>query len=253
MLHNISSSNLTLSPPVTIIATDLSVESLETPTLPHPSVIAIDGPVASGKTVVGRALAQRLGYRFIDTGLMYRAITAIALEKGVSPEEEVGLGKLARETVISMEGNGSTRVMAGAVDMTPRLHLPEVEQAVSYVSRVAEVRQAMVAQQRRLAAEGRTVMVGRDIGTHVLPDAPAKVFLLASPEERAGRRHRELAEASRPVPLEEVMANLELRDTMDSQRAQAPLRAAEDALQLQTDGLSVEQVVERLLQVVGDA
>ncbi len=219
----------------------------------HPSVIAIDGPVASGKTVVGRALARRLGYRFIDTGLMYRAITALALEKGVSPEDEAGLGRLARETVISMEGDGPVRVLAGAVDITSRLHLPKVEQAVSYVSRVAEVRHAMVAQQRRLAAEGRVVMVGRDIGTHVLPDAPAKVFLLASPEERAGRRHREMAAASRPVPLEEVVANLELRDTLDSQRAQAPLRAAEDALQFHTDGLSVEQVVERLLEEMGDA
>ena len=221
--------------------------------MPLPLVIAIDGPVASGKTVVGRALAHRLNYRFIDTGLMYRAITALALERGISPEDEAALGELAEASSVTIEADGPSRVLAGGADVTSRLRLPEVEQAVSYVSRVGRVRRAMVAQQRGMAAEGRVVMVGRDIGTHVLPDAPAKVYLEASREERGRRRHKEIAETGGSTPLQHVLANLELRDTMDSQRAEAPLRVAEDAMRLKTDGMSVDQVVERLLEMMDHA
>ena len=184
---------------------------------------------------------------------MYRAITALALERGISPEDEVALGELAEASSVIIEANGLTRVLAGGADVTSRLRLPEVEQTVSYVSRVARMRRAMVAQQRGMAAEGRVVMVGRDIGTHVLPDAPAKVYLEASREERGRRRHKEIAETGGSTSLRQVLANLELRDTMDSQRTEAPLRAAEDAMRLETDGMSVDQVVERLLEMMNDA
>ena len=215
-----------------------------------PTLIAIDGAVASGKTAVGRELAQRLGYRFVDTGLMYRAITWLALQQQIPLDDEIALERLAQETVITMEANGQTRVRASGNDVTSHLHLPEVEEAVSLVSRVAGVRRALVAQQRVMAEEGPLVMVGRDIGTHVFPDAPAKLFLLASKEERGRRRYRDLQAAGLSTSYEEVLANLELRDTLDSQRTYAPLRPAEDAVQVPTEGLSVDGVVRRVMEVM---
>ena len=215
-----------------------------------PTVVAIDGPVASGKTVVGNEVARRLGYRFIDTGLMYRAITWLALRDQIPLEDETALGRLAQNTTVTIEANGLARVFANGAEVTPHLRLPEVDAAVSMVSQVAGVRRAMVAQQRRMAAEAPVVMVGRDIGTNVLPDAPAKLFLEASAEERGRRRHRELQASGLTVSYQEVLTNMELRDTIDSQRTEAPLRPAEDAVLVPTDGLSVEEVVERVMEVV---
>ena len=215
----------------------------------YPSVIAIDGPVASGKTTVGKALARRLGYAFVDTGVYYRAVTIAALDAGTPLDDEAALTKLSEGLEVRLGGE-SESVALGDNDITSRLRAPEVDAAVSAVARVGGVRRAMVAQQRATAKGGDVVMVGRDIGTHVLPDA-AKVYLDASPEERARRRFEELAGTDRARSEAEVLGNLELRDTIDSGRADSPLRVADDARHIVTDGLGVEAVVERVLAVLG--
>ena len=214
-------------------------------------VIAIDGPVASGKTVVGRAVAERLGYRFVDTGVMYRAVTWLVLEQGAQPEDAGTVSEVVAGATLDIVADGQQRVIINGADVTEYLTSPSVEAAVSFVARVPAVREAMVAQQRRMAAEGRVVMVGRDIGTNVLTDAPLKVFLSASKEERVRRRYKEAQTAGRNLTAEDVAENLEQRDTIDSQRELAPLRAADDAVRLVTDGLSVEQVVMRILKLAG--
>jgi len=206
-------------------------------------IVVIDGPVASGKTVVGRAVAKRLGYRFVDTGLMYRAVTWLVLERGVQPEDAGAVKEVVEGATVDIVAEDQPRVMINGADATEYLTKPSVEAAVSFVARVPAVREAMVAQQRRMASEGFVVMVGRDIGTHVLTDAALKVFLSASKEERIRRRYKEVLATGRNLTAEDVAENLEQRDTVDSQRELAPLRAAEDAVHLITDGLSVEQVV----------
>ena len=217
-----------------------------------PTVIAIDGPVASGKTSVGRALAERLGYRFVDTGTMYRAITWVALAQAVPLDDEQALESLAAETEIGIESaqGGHDTVLANGVDVTALLTSADVEGAVSLVSRVAAVRRTLVAAQQRMAAAGRVVMVGRDIGTVVLPDAPLKLFLEASPQERVRRRHQELRMGGRAISVAKVREGLEGRDSLDSQRAESPLRAASDACRVQTDGLTVAAVVERIIAMM---
>jgi len=218
-----------------------------------PSVIAIDGPVASGKTTVGLALAERLGYRLVDTGAMYRAVTHLALSKGVPHDDVAALAALAEATHIDIvsarERGGPQRVLANGVDVTDHLRTPEVESAVSIVSKVARVRDAMVEQQRRMADEGRTVMVGRDIGTVVLRAAGMKVFLVASVEERAKRRFAEVMAKGGRQTLDAVRENLAMRDKLDSEREVSPLRPAEDAIRIDTDPLTIEQVVERILRL----
>ena len=211
----------------------------------YPSVIAIDGPVASGKTTVGKALARRLGYAFVDTGVYYRAATIAALDAGTPLDDEAALARLSEGLEVRL-GSESESVSLGDRDITSRLRAPEVDAAVSAVARVAGVRRAMVAQQRAIAKGGDVIMVGRDIGTNVLPDA-AKVYLDASPEERARRRFEELAGTDEARSEAEVLGNLELRDAIDSGRADSPLRVADDALHVLTDGLAVEVVVERVL------
>ena len=221
--------------------------------LPVPLVIAIDGPVASGKTSVGRTLARRLGYRFVDTGLMYRAITWVALERRVPLDDEEALGKLAQAVPIELETpaqDGASKVLAGGLDVTAHLAGGDVEQGVSLVSRVAAVRRAMVAAQQQMAAGGRVVMVGRDIGTIVLPDAPAKVYLEASLDERVRRRHWEMRDAGRTASAEQVRSGLSRRDELDSRRPESPLRPAAGAVRVATDGLTVDGVVQRILDLV---
>lgn len=213
------------------------------------SVIAIDGPVASGKTAVGLRLARELGYRLVDTGMMYRAVTWLALRRGVDLADEEALTALAAEARIELGQpgpNGGPTITVDGTDVTAELRSPEVDRSVSLVSRVGGVRRAMVALQRRLAAEGRLIMLGRDIGTVVLPDAPVKVYLDASPAERARRRHRELAESGVERSEAEILAELEQRDEMDRQRHLSPLRPAEDALVIHTDDLSLDEVVARV-------
>ena len=223
-------------------------------------VIAVDGPVAAGKTSVGRELARRLGYKFLDTGIMYRAVTWLALKRQVPMEDEAALGELARRSSIQPRGRDSDRVLVGELvdDLVSEpvdevelgekeLRDPQVDRHVSLVSRVSEVRRAMVRQQRELAAAGEMVMVGRDIGTVVLPDAGLKVFISASVEERARRRCRELLGQGHSVALAQVFREMQARDQIDSNRADSPLLPAEDALQMDTDGRSIDEVVDLIL------
>jgi cytidylate kinase len=214
------------------------------------SVIAIDGPVASGKTVVGRALARCLGFKFLDTGVMYRAITWLALCRNISVNDETSLGRLAKTTPISLKGQDSDRVLVGMNEVGSELRDPRVDSHVSLVSQVPGVRRALVQQQRMLAREGKIVMVGRDIGTVVLPDAPLKVFMSASVEERARRRWQDLLRQGHQADFSQVLRQTRERDRLDSQRADSPLTPAKDAFLLDTGGLSIQQVVDQILQWV---
>ncbi|MDY6917350.1 MAG: (d)CMP kinase [Chloroflexota bacterium] len=214
-----------------------------------PSTIAIDGPVAGGKSTVGRLLAQRLGYRFVDTGMMYRGVTWKALQCGVDLEDRGELGRLARNATI--EFAPVDRVLVDGRDVTAALSEPDVEEGVSLVSRVACVREALVERQRELARDGQVVMAGRDIGTVVLPHADVKVYLDASLEERARRRHLELVERGEMVDYQAVLSGLRRRDEIDSGREVSPLRAAQDATLVDTDGLAVEQVLSRIMELAG--
>ena len=219
------------------------------------STIAIDGPVAAGKSAVGTLLAARLGYRFIDTGVMYRAITWAALKDGLDPEDEANVTALAEASGIEVsEGDesGVSRISVNGHDVTGLLRTKEIEQGVSLISRFTGVRAAMVARQRALAGEGMLIMAGRDIGTVVLPDANLKIFLTASPEERARRRHQEMREGRQAVELEQVLAELIQRDKLDTERANSPLRPAEGAYVLNTESIGIDQVVERIIALAGD-
>ena len=214
--------------------------------------IAVDGPVASGKTAVGRLLSRKLGYRFLDTGIMYRALTWLALERGVDTEDADGLVEMAKrhELGVVFDDDDDVRILVGDRDVTPNLWRQEVDRAVSLVSRVAGVREVLVDHQRRIASEGAVVVVGRDVGTVVLPDAPLKLFLTASKEERAGRRYEELRAAGQGLSYEQVLSDLERRDRLDTERVTGPLRPASDACVMTTDDLGLDEVVERVIAKV---
>ena len=214
------------------------------------NIIALDGPVASGKTVVGRELARRLAFRYLDTGVMYRAITWLALRCATPMADEEGLGNLADRNPIRLSGREGDQVWVGKHQVGPELRDARVERQVSLVALVPQVRRALVQQQRILAREGNIVMVGRDIGTVVLPQADLKVFLSASPEQRAHRRWRDLVDQAQDVDFQQVLRETTERDEIDSNRADSPLRPAEDALTLDTGHLTVDQVVEKILAQV---
>ena len=210
-------------------------------------VIALDGPVASGKTVVGRELARRLSFRYLDTGVMYRAITWLALRCATPMADEEGLGNLANHHPIRISSREGDQVWVGKHQVGPELREAQVERHVSLVAKVPQVRRALVRQQQSLAREGNIVMVGRDIGTVVLPHADLKVFLSATPKQRAHRRWRDLVDRGQPVDFKQVLRETRERDEIDSNRADSPLRPAEDALTLDTGQLTVDQVVEQIL------
>ena len=214
------------------------------------SVIAIDGPVAAGKTVVGRELARRLGFRYLDTGIMYRAVGWLSRQQGLHPDDEEAMGRLAQSTSVRMISEDSDQVLVDAQQVGPELHTPEIARYASLVATIPEVRRAMVREQRAMAAEGDIVMVGRDIGTVVSPDADLKIFLTASVEERARRRWRQFRREGREVDYTEVLQETRARDRRDSTRADSPLLAAPDAVTLETDHLSVDQVVGLILEHV---
>lgn len=223
-----------------------------------PRVIAIDGPSAAGKSTVGTLLAQRLGYPFLDTGAMYRAVTWAALRHGIDLGDEMALGQLAHSLRMEVRppAAGSLEpctILVEGEDVTADLRRPEVEAAVSLVSRMPAVRRAMVRLQRKLAGRQAVVMAGRDIGTVVLPAADLKVYLDASLRERARRRHQELKGLGLEVTEDEVRRDLRRRDTIDSQRSTSPLRPAEDAIVIDTDDLTLEAVVERIIELVEKA
>jgi cytidylate kinase len=217
--------------------------------------VAIDGPAASGKSTVGEALAQRLGYLYFDTGVMYRAVTWAALERGIPIEDEEAVTALAEQLRIEVTGptvadGRQYTVLADGVDVTWAIRTPAVDANVSPVSAYAGVRRALVAQQRRVAAGVAVVMVGRDIGTVVLPDADLKIYLDATVEERARRRWREMEERGKEADYRAVLASMQRRDQIDSSRDVSPLRAAEDAALIDTTNLGIDQVVDEAEHLV---
>jgi cytidylate kinase len=221
------------------------------------SIIAIDGPTASGKSTIGGLLAERLGYVYFDTGVMYRAVTWATLQRGVAIHDEAGVTGVAESVVINVtlptinDGRQYT-VLADGQDITWEIRRPDIEAHVSPVSAYRGVRQALTLQQRRIGNAGKIVMVGRDIGTVVLPNADVKLYLDASLEERAGRRYREKIQRGERVTMEEVLAAVRRRDQFDSSRELAPLRPADDAILIDTEGLGVEAVLERVMAVLRD-
>ena len=213
--------------------------------------VAIDGPVASGKTVVGRLVAKELGFTFLDTGLMYRAVTWMALKRKIDISDHEALTLLARQLRMRLEPvDDGERLVVDGQDIDRHLRLPPVEREVSLVSMVRGVREAMVRKQRAIAAQGPIVMAGRDIGTVVLPDASLKVYITASAEVRGRRRHTELQELEKNVQLEEVVRELKLRDKIDSERAHSPLRPAAGAVQIATEHLAAEQAARKIVSLV---
>jgi len=223
--------------------------------LRRPSTIAIDGPAASGKSTVGCLLAERLGYLYFDTGVMYRAVTWAALGRGIAIEDEAAVTALARRLKIevlrpTVDDGRQYTVLADGQDVTWDLRRPEVDRSVSPVSAYPGVRAALTIQQRRIGRRGRVVMVGRDIGTVVLPNADLKIYLDATVEERVERRYREVVSRGEPADYERVRDSVRRRDQIDSNRPLAPLRAAPDAVVIDTTPLSVEQVLERVLALV---
>ena len=211
------------------------------------NVITIDGPVAAGKTVVGRELAQTLGFTYLDTGIMYRAVTWLALNKGIAIGDETLLGSLAHDNPIELvEDNSEQGSVAGNI-LGLELREANVDQNVSIISKAGPVRTELVAQQRKIAAKSKIVMIGRDIGTVVLPDADLKIYLTASPETRAKRRWQEMQDRGETTELMTVLTQTIKRDEIDSGRANSPLKPADGAWHINTDGLSIQQLVKQIV------
>lgn len=218
--------------------------------MPLPSIIAIDGPAASGKSTLGFRLAEVLGYLYFDTGLMYRAVTWLALNRGIDVNDESAVTRLAEDVPIevtapSLEDGRACDVAVDGHDITWEIRKPEVDANVSVVSAYAGVRKALSTQQRRIGMRGRVVMVGRDIGTVVLPEADIKIYLDASPEERANRRHKEILGRGGRANYADVLGKVLDRDRIDSTRAIAPLKPADDAVILDSDALDADEVFEK--------
>jgi len=217
-----------------------------------PKTIAIDGPAASGKSTLAEKLAGTLGYLLFDTGVMYRAVTLAALETLHAVDNEMEVTSLAEGVQIDVEPptkNDGRKydVLLNGEDVTWQIRLPEVDANVSHVSAYPGVRKAMTAQQRRIGQRDGVVMVGRDIGTVVLPEAELKIYLDASVEERARRRFEEVHIRGENQTYPEILASMRRRDQIDSTRAVAPLRPAKDAVIINSDGLNIEQVLEKVV------
>lgn len=213
--------------------------------------IAIDGPAAAGKSTVAKIVAKELGFVYIDTGAMYRSLTYKALQNGTELTDGAKLKELLDGTDISLQqGENGQRVFVNGEDVSGRIRYPDVTAQVSLVSSFREVRAEMVRRQRKLAERGSVVMDGRDIGTHVLPKAQVKIFLKASVGERAVRRFREEEQKGLHPSISALREAIALRDKKDMERAVSPLVKAEDAIELDTTSLSIDQVVDRILQIV---
>jgi CMP/dCMP kinase len=217
-------------------------------------VVALDGPSSSGKSTVGAEAARRLGFRFCDTGLLYRAVSWLALERGVAPEQVAELVALVGEVRLVADARGRLRhVEAAGRDVTAEVREATVDRAVSAYSKVPELRSALVPRQRALAAEGGIIMAGRDIGTVILPDADVKIYLYASPEERARRRAAQRNVAADHAEATDILDDLRRRDAIDSGRETAPLRMADDAVVLTTDGNTFAQTVSAVIRTIHQA
>ena len=219
-----------------------------------PSIIAIDGPAASGKSTLGRRLADSLGYLFFDTGVMYRAVTWTALQRGINPADETAVSSLAEQIQIdvmppSKDDGRPCDVIVEGRDITWETRGRRVDANVSLVASYRGVREAMSRQQRRIGLRGKVVMVGRDIGTVVLPEAGLKIYLDASAQQRARRRYEEILARHGQADYEAILASVIERDHIDSTRDVSPLRAANDAIVINSDSMTADQVFDRVLEL----
>jgi len=213
-------------------------------------IVAIDGPSGAGKSTLGRLLARALNLLYIDTGSMYRAVALAVMESSISATDDVAVGSLARRVDIDLQGDpDSLRVTLGGVDVTERIRSEEVTDLSSIISTIPEVRRAMVARQREMGKRG-AVLNGRDIGTVVFPDADIKFFLTAVPQERATRRFNEERAQDPKANFEETFADMAERDARDSTRADSPLKSADDAIVVDSTGLSINEVFEKMMSHV---
>lgn len=215
-----------------------------------PDVITIDGPAASGKSSVGAALAFRYNMQLFDTGMTYRAFTHFAIQRGIAWDDVDACGELARSLDMRLEGRVETELWVDGQDVTDQLRSPDVEARVSEYSAIPAVREAMVALQRAIAARARCVVVGRDIGTVVLPDAKVKLFLTADEGERARRRSQQAGDWGQAQDTTAANRDIAHRDKVDSTRATSPLRPALDAVIIDTTSLTLDEVIARAIEVV---
>ena len=214
--------------------------------------IAIDGPVGAGKSTIARLVAQGLGYTYIDSGAMYRALAWAARRDGIGADDQTRVSELVEEVRIRIRprADGLNQVIVNGDDITSEIRSPDIGQLASRLSAMPPVRRRMVALQQDMAREGGVVMEGRDIQTVVLPEAEVKIFLTASAEERARRRWEELRGRGLEADLQHVLADIEARDARDTTRADSPLKPAPDAVHVDTDGITIEQVVAKVLAIV---
>ena len=214
-------------------------------------IITIDGPAASGKSTTARLVAKKLGWLYLDTGAMYRAITVKVIDKSIPLEDAELIGRTAEETELKLAPSDSgTKVFIDGKEITGKIRTPEIDRAVGPVCEVDKVRKVLVEQQRKIGSEGRVVAEGRDMGTVVFPDAKYKFYMIASIESRAKRRQKDLLKQNIQVPLDELMQEIERRDNRDSSRDNSPLKKADDAVLIDTSNLSIEQQVDVILKRV---
>ena len=220
--------------------------------MPRQLSIAIDGPAGSGKTTIAREVARRLGYKYIDTGAMYRAAAWKSLELGIPLEDEKRIVQMVERMDIRFEVGDGSRILADGQDVSTAIRTPEVTRLSSPISAIPGVRRRLVALQKKMGGEGGCVMEGRDIGSVVMPHAEVKVFLTASVEERARRRYAEMLHSGMHADLVTLRGEIEERDQRDSTRAHSPLTRVPDAVEIATDGITIEQVVEMVMSLCRD-
>ncbi|NBG88758.1 (d)CMP kinase [Isachenkonia alkalipeptolytica] len=213
--------------------------------------VAIDGPAGAGKSTVAKEVAKRMDLLYIDTGAMYRAVTFLVMNEGIDPNQEQEIIRIANNTSFNFSKDGS-QIFVNGENRTKEIRSPKVSENVSLVSKIGALREVLVKAQRKLAENHNVIMDGRDIGTHVLPEADLKVFLTASVDERARRRFEELLETDEEtsISFEEVKENILLRDNIDSTREQAPLIKAQDAHEIDTTKLSTTEVIEEVISLI---
>lgn len=212
-------------------------------------IITIDGPAGAGKSTVAKEIAERLGLLYLDTGAMYRAVTLKALRLGLTPQDEEEIARMAQETDISFGENGR-RVFLDGEDVTEKIRTPEIDKVISDYVKIPSLRRVMVERQREMGRKGGVVAEGRDMGTVVFPEADLKIYLDASPSVRAKRRWRELRERGIEADLEEIERDMMERDLKDATRREGPLKPALDAVIIDTSDMTVEQVVQRILDLI---